>query len=63
MCEQDIFPGATIGKVRSGKWVHKLCADYAKMTEKINAGSTYAAQRRSDWKVGRSPSSQSRRLG
>lgn len=62
MCEEVILPGAEIGKVRSGKWVHKACADYARAKEAINAGSTYAGQRRSDWKMGKSPSSQGRRL-
>lgn len=62
MCEQDILPGSAIGKVASGKWVHRVCADYASAKRAINADSTYASQRRSDWKMGKSPSSQSRRL-
>jgi len=62
MCTEDILPGSVIRKSRSGKWIHGLCADYAAMTAAINAGDTYASQRRSDWKMGKSPSSQSRRL-
>lgn len=63
MCQRTIYPGDPIGKTRSNKWVHRVCADYARAKEAINAGSTYRSQRRSDWKMGKSPSSQSRRLG
>lgn len=63
MCREDIPAGSEIRKSRSGKWIHKTCADFAAVTAAINAGSTLASQRRSDWKMGKSPSSQSRRLG
>lgn len=63
MCTEVILPGSEIRKARSGKWIHRLCWDYANAKQMINAGATYASQRRSDWRMGKSPSSQGRRLG
>lgn len=63
MCTRIIPAGSTIRKVPSGRWVHPICADYANAKRAINAGSTLAGQKRSDWKMGKSPSSQGRRLG
>lgn len=63
MCERVIPAGSTIRKVPSGRWVHPLCADYAMAKLAINAGTTLKSQRRSDWKMGKSPSSQGRRHG
>lgn len=63
MCTLPIPAGSTIRKIPSGKWVHPLCADYAMAKRAINAGTTLKSQRRSDWKMGKSPSSQSRRSG
>jgi hypothetical protein len=63
MCTGEILPGSEIRKSRSGKWIHRPCWDYAAAKQAINAGTTLASQRRSDWKMGKSPSSQNRRLG
>jgi hypothetical protein len=53
MCCEDIPVGSEIRKSRSGKWIHKICADFAAVTAEINAGSTLASQKRSDWKMGK----------
>lgn len=63
MCTLPIYAGSEIRKSRSGKWIHWFCAEHAAAKQAINAGTTYASQRRSDWKMGKSPSSQGRRLG
>lgn len=63
MCTLDIPAGSEIRKSRSGKWIHELCWEYAIAKQAINAGTTLASQKRSDWKMGKSPASQGRRLG
>lgn len=63
MCTLAIYPGSEIRKSRSGKWIHQLCWEYANAKQMINAGTTLASHKRSEWKMGKSPSSQSRRLG
>lgn len=63
ICYRVIHQGSEIRKSRSGKWVHNECGKAAEAKAAITAGLTYASQRRSDWRMGKSPSSQGRRLG
>lgn len=62
ICYRTIYPGSTIRKSRSNKWVHEKCGKAAEAKAAITAGLTFAGHKHSEWRIGRSPSSQSRRL-
>lgn len=63
ICYTVIRPGADIRKSRSGKWVHDECGQAAEAKAALMAGETFAGHKTIEWRLGRSPSSQSRRLG
>lgn len=63
ICYRVIRPGSTIRKSRSGKFVHDECGKAAEAKAAITAGLTFRGHKPSEWRVGKSPSSQSRRLG
>lgn len=61
ICYRTIYPGSTIRKSRSGKFVHDECGKAAEAKAAITAGITFRAQQPSYWRIGRSPSSRRNR--
>lgn len=63
ICYCTIYPGDLIRRSRSNKFVHEPCGKAAEAKAAITAGLTFAGHKASEWRVGRSPSSQNRKLG
>jgi hypothetical protein len=49
ICEEKIAPGEDIEKF-GNRWVHKGCGMYVVNQEKVQSGTTYASQKKSDYR-------------